>query len=70
MKGVNSPLHHRKHIAESHVFAEGFVPTLLAGLLIEAITWWLAHGRPYPPQQIASYCRRTSRTQTPTHRLR
>ncbi len=48
----------RKRIGESRVFAEGFVPTLLAGLLIDAITWWLEHGRPYPPRQIATYCHR------------
>ncbi len=48
----------RKHIVESRVFAEGLVPTLLAGLLIDAITWWLEHGRPYPPRHIATYCHR------------
>jgi AcrR family transcriptional regulator len=47
-----------KRIAESSVFAEGFVPALLAGLLIDAITWWLEHGRHYPPRQMATYCHR------------
>ncbi len=33
-----------------------FVPDLLATLFVEAITWWLEHGRPYPPQEIANRC--------------
>jgi hypothetical protein len=30
-----------------------FVPDLVATLFVEAITWWLEQGRPYPPQEIA-----------------
>lgn len=48
----------RKRIAESRVFVDGFGPTLLAGLLIDAITWWLEHGKPYPPRHMATYCHR------------
>jgi AcrR family transcriptional regulator len=47
-----------KRIAESRVFADGFVPTLIAAQLIDAITWWLEQGRPYTPGQIATYCYR------------
>jgi len=47
-----------KQIAESRVFADGFVPALLAAQLVDAITWWLEQGRPYTPRQIATYCYR------------
>jgi AcrR family transcriptional regulator len=46
----------RKRLAEQRVFADGFVATLLAGLLVDVITWWLEQGRPYPPKQAATYC--------------
>jgi AcrR family transcriptional regulator len=48
----------RKRIGECRVFVDGFAPTLLAGLLIDTITWWLEHGRPDPPRQMATYCHR------------
>jgi AcrR family transcriptional regulator len=44
-----------RQIAESRVFADGFVPTLLAAQLVDAITWWLEQGRPYTVGQIATY---------------
>ncbi len=44
-----------KQIAESHVFANGFVPTLIAAQIVDAITWWLEQGRPYTARQIATY---------------
>jgi AcrR family transcriptional regulator len=47
-----------KRIAESRVFADGFVPALIASQLIDAISWWLEQNRPYPAQQIAAYCYR------------
>jgi len=47
-----------KRIAESRVFADGFVPALIAGQLVDAITWWLEQGRPYTSGQIATYCYR------------
>ena len=25
-------------------------------MIVEAITWWLEQGRPYPPEEIASRC--------------
>jgi hypothetical protein len=30
-----------QRIAESRVFADGFVPALIAAQLVGAITWWL-----------------------------
>ena len=44
-----------KQIAESRVFADGFIPALIAAQLVDAITWWLEQGRPYTPGQIATY---------------
>lgn len=29
------------------------VPTVLAAMSVQSITWWLEHGRPYPPRRIA-----------------
>lgn len=43
-------------IADSHVFMDGFVPAMIAAQLMDAVTWWLEHGRPYAPEQIATYC--------------
>jgi hypothetical protein len=36
--------------------SDGFVPDLLATMFVEAITWWLEQGRPYPPEEIARRC--------------
>jgi AcrR family transcriptional regulator len=47
---------HQKRMAEQRAFASGFVPTLLAGLLIDAITWWFEQEQPDPPRQIAISC--------------
>jgi AcrR family transcriptional regulator len=49
---------HRKRLVDQRVVADGFVATLLAGLLVDAIIWWLEQGRPYPPSQAATYCSR------------
>jgi AcrR family transcriptional regulator len=50
----------RMHATLSDMTAEHFppqsddlVPTLLGGMFIQAITWWLANGRPSPPKEIA-----------------
>ena len=48
----------KKSIAESREFAEGLVPTLLAGMLIDTLTWWLEQEKPYPARHIATYCHR------------
>ena len=38
----------------AHTFSDEFVPDLLSALFVEAITWWLEHGRPYPPREMAT----------------
>ena len=38
----------------AHAFADGFVPDIASMLFVEAITWWLDHGRPYTPREIAT----------------
>jgi len=38
----------------AHSFADGFVPDIVATLFVEAISWWLDHGRPYTPREIAT----------------
>ena len=38
----------------NHSFRDTFVPDLVSALFVEAITWWLEHGRPYPPREIAT----------------
>src|SRR6266700_5443589 len=35
-------------------FSDEFVPDLVSALFVEAITWWLEHGRPYTPEEIAT----------------
>jgi AcrR family transcriptional regulator len=37
-----------------HTFSDEFVPDLVSALFVEAITWWLEQGRPYPPKEIAT----------------
>lgn len=34
--------------------ADGLVPTVLAAMFVQAITWWLDQGRPVAPQVIAT----------------
>lgn len=41
-----------KHIADT----DGYVSTLISALFIETIIWWLEHGRPQTPRQIAMRC--------------
>jgi AcrR family transcriptional regulator len=38
----------------THSFGDTFVPDLVSALFVEAITWWLEHGRPYTPREIAT----------------
>jgi len=38
----------------AHAFADGFVPDIASTLFVEAISWWLDHGRPYTPREIAT----------------
>jgi AcrR family transcriptional regulator len=44
----DAALHH------AHTFADSFVPDLVAAMFVESITWWLEHGRPYTPREIAT----------------
>ena len=37
-----------------HTFSDEFVPDLVSTVFVEAITWWLEHGRPYTPKEIAT----------------
>lgn len=37
----------------AHSFADSFIPDLVAALFVEAITWWLVHGRPYTAREMA-----------------
>lgn len=37
-----------------HNFSDEFVPDLVSTMFVEAITWWLEHGRPYSPKEIAT----------------
>ena len=39
-------------------FSDEFVPDLVSAMLVEAITWWLEHGRPYTPNELATRCAR------------
>lgn len=48
----------KTNVNEKRVFTDGFVLTLIAGQLVDAITWWLEQGRPYTSERIATYCYR------------
>ena len=37
-----------------HTFPDEFVPDLVSALFVEAVIWWLEHGRPYTPEEIAT----------------
>jgi len=37
-----------------HTFSDEFVPDLVSAMFVEAITWWLEHGRPYTPKEMAT----------------
>jgi AcrR family transcriptional regulator len=39
-----------------HAFSDEFVPDLVSAMFVEAITWWLEHGRPYTPREVATRC--------------
>jgi AcrR family transcriptional regulator len=38
----------------THTFSDELVPDLVSALFVEAITWWLEHGRPYTTREIAT----------------
>jgi AcrR family transcriptional regulator len=37
-----------------HTFSDELVPDLVSAMFVEAITWWLEHGRPYTPKEMAT----------------
>jgi AcrR family transcriptional regulator len=37
-----------------HHFSDELVPDLVSAMFVEAITWWLEHGRPYTPREMAT----------------
>jgi AcrR family transcriptional regulator len=41
--------------AAPHIYptSDEFIPDLIATMLVEAVTWWLEQGKPYPPREIA-----------------
>ncbi len=42
--------------AHPHTFADTFPPDLVSAMFVEAITWWLEHGRPYTAKEMATRC--------------
>ncbi len=50
--------HERLPVADQLVYPvlDDFVRDLVATMFVEAITWWLEHGRPYTSQQMAKRC--------------
>jgi AcrR family transcriptional regulator len=46
-------LPHGPNARPVHTFSDEFVPDLVSTMFVEAITWWLEHGRPYTPKEIA-----------------
>ncbi len=37
----------------AHTLSDDFVPDIVSTMFVEAITWWLEHGRPYTPKEMA-----------------
>src|SRR5512133_2740429 len=50
------PLNQATMDGPNSLAADDFTLNLLVTMLVEAITWWLEHGRPYSPQEIARRC--------------
>lgn len=40
--------------AAAHRFPDTFVPQMVSAMFVEAIGWWLEHGRPHPPREMAT----------------
>ncbi len=36
--------------------SDDLIPDLMSTMLVEAITWWLEHGKPFPPEEMARRC--------------
>ncbi len=46
---------HAPHLAHAaQMIHQMFVPDLVSAMLVEAITWWLEQGQPYPPKELAT----------------
>lgn len=56
--GRLAPQWHSEAVQPTYLYpvSDEFIPDLVATIFVEAITWWLEHGRPYPPQEIARRC--------------
>jgi hypothetical protein len=52
----HAPTVNGKRAASSYTSAGGLVAALIDALLIDTVIWWLEQGRPYPPEQVATYC--------------
>jgi AcrR family transcriptional regulator len=37
-----------------HPFSDEFIPDIVSAMFVEAITWWLEHGCPYTPKEMAT----------------
>ncbi len=53
---AHGPLPNEQPVAGRSPFADAFVPDLVSTMFVEAITWWLEQGKPYPPQEMATRC--------------
>ncbi len=53
---AHGPLPDGQPVAGRSPFADAFVPDLVSTMFVEAITWWLEQGKPYPPQEMATRC--------------
>jgi AcrR family transcriptional regulator len=48
----------QKSLTTCSAYADGLVPALIAAQVIDSTTWWLEHGKPYSPRQMATFCYR------------
>jgi AcrR family transcriptional regulator len=44
-----------RRAAESPALVDGLLPAVIAAQIVEAVTWWLERGRPYPTERLADY---------------
>lgn len=43
----------QRHVPSTAGSSAGLVPTLISGMFVQSITWWLENDRPSPPHEIA-----------------
>ncbi len=53
---AHGPLPDGQPVTGRSPLADAFVPDLVSTMFVEAITWWLEQGKPYPPQEMATRC--------------